>query len=135
MQKGCDEWVIWTNKHWKILFTLIAFFCILLGYRELEQPVKANLQLVEAAQIEEVEESIKEEVKKIESYYRDGKLLINQASKEKIVELPGIGPVLADRIISYRNNNGGIKQIDELRNVKGIGAKKLEALRGRVICE
>ena len=126
---------MWTNKHWKILFTLLICLCILLAYREIQQPMKANLQLVEAAQIEEIEESINEEIKKIESYYRDGKLLINQAPKEKVVELPGIGPVLADRIISYRSNNGGFKRVDELRNVKGIGVKKLEALRGRVICE
>ncbi len=126
---------MWTNKHWKILFTLLICLCILLAYREIQQPMKANLRLVEAAQIEEIEESINEEIKKIESYYRDGKLLINQAPKEKIVELPGIGPVLADRIISYRSNNGGFKRVDELRNVKGIGVKKLEALRGRVICE
>ena len=126
---------MWTNKHWKILFTLLICLCILLAYREIQQPMKANLQLVEAAQIEEIEYSINEEIKKIESYYRDGKLLINQAPKEKIVELPGIGPVLADRIISYRSNNGGFKRAEELRNVKGIGVKKLEALRGRVICE
>ncbi len=126
---------MWTNKHWKILFTLLICLCILLTYREIQQPMKANLQLVEATQIEEIEESINEEIKKIESYYRDGKLLINQAPKEKIVELPGIGPVLADRIISYRSNNGGFKRVEELRNVKGIGVKKLEALRGRVICE
>ena len=126
---------MWTNKHWKILFTLLICLCILLTYREIQQPMKANLQLVEAAQIEEIEESINKEIKKIESYYRDGKLLINQAPKEKIVELPGIGPVLADRIISYRSNNGGFKRVEELRNVKGIGVKKLEALRGRVICE
>ena len=126
---------MWTNKHWKILFTLLICLCILLAYREIQQPMKANLQLVEAAQIEEIEESINKEIKKIESYYRDGKLLINQAPKEKIVELPGIGPVLADRIISYRSNNGGLKRVEELRNVKGIGVKKLEALRGRVICE
>ena len=126
---------MWTNKHWKILFTLLICLCILLAYREIQQPMKANLQLVEATQIEEIEESINEEIKKIESYYRDGKLLINQAPKEKIVELPGIGPVLADRIISYRSNNGGFKRVEELRNVKGIGVKKLEALRGRVICE
>ena len=126
---------MWTNKHWKILFTLLICLCILLAYREIQQPMKANLQLVEAAQIEEIEYSINEEIKKIESYYRDGKLLINQAPKEKIVELPGIGPVLADRIISYRSNNGGFKRVEELRNVKGIGVKKLEALRGRVICE
>ncbi len=126
---------MWTNKHWKILFTLLICLCILLAYREIQQPMKANLQLVEAAQIEEIEYSINEEIKKIESYYRDGKLLINQAPKEKIVELPGIGPVLADRIISYRSNNGGFKRVEELRNVKGIGVKKLEALRGGVICE
>ena len=126
---------MWTIRHWKILFMLTIFLCFLLIYREIERPVKSNLQLVEAAQVEEIEESIKDEVKKMESYYREGKLRINHAPKEKIMELPGIGPVLADRIIIYRDNRGGIKQIDEFRNVKGIGAKKLEALRGRVIFE
>ena len=69
------------------------------------------------------------------SYYRDGKLLLNQAPREKILELPGIGPVLADRILQYRSSSGSFRNVDELRQIKGIGAKRLEALRSKVIVE
>ncbi len=53
---------------------------------------------------------------------------INTASKTQLMELPGIGPSYAERIIEYRKTRG-FASIDELSNVKGIGKKKLEKLR------
>ncbi len=54
------------------------------------------------------------------------KININTANAKLLEELPGIGPVLAERIVLYRENNGFFSSPQELVNVKGIGEKKLE---------
>jgi competence protein ComEA len=50
-----------------------------------------------------------------------GKLNINQASSTQLEELPGIGPVIAGKIISHRESNGPFRQVTEIQNVSGIG--------------
>ena len=51
---------------------------------------------------------------------------INTADAYTLIELPGIGQVLADRIIAYRQEHGAFTAVEELMNVEGIGAGKLE---------
>lgn len=61
-----------------------------------------------------------------------GKLDINTATALELETLPGIGEVLALRIVAYREENGGFTAAEELMNVEGIGEKKFEALENLV---
>jgi competence protein ComEA len=58
---------------------------------------------------------------------------LNRATAEDLDALPGIGPVLAKRIIDYRQGHGPFKKIDDLMEVSGIGRKKLEKLKPYVV--
>jgi competence protein ComEA len=54
---------------------------------------------------------------------------VNTAALETLVALPGIGAVLAERIVRYRTENGPFNSIDELTEVSGIGARNLATFR------
>jgi comEA protein len=53
---------------------------------------------------------------------------INTATVQQLSSLPGIGQVLAQRIISYRTANGPFESLADLTKVEGVGEKKLEAI-------
>lgn len=61
------------------------------------------------------------------------KININKATSEELQKINGVGPSLAEKIITYRNQNGKFKSIDELKNVSGIGDKKYETVKEYVI--
>jgi competence protein ComEA len=57
---------------------------------------------------------------------------LNTATAAQLEELPGIGPVLAERILDWRTAHQRFTSVDELLEVPGIGEKVLEGLRDRV---
>lgn len=61
------------------------------------------------------------------------KIDINTADFDQMLLLPHVGPVMAKRIIEYRNKNGKFGSVEELRKVKGIGIKTLEKLKPFII--
>ena len=56
-------------------------------------------------------------------------LSINLASVDRLVDLPGVGPVLAERIANHRDEHGPFEVIEDLLDVPGIGEAKLSELR------
>ena len=58
---------------------------------------------------------------------------LSNATRAELEQLDGIGPALAQRIIDYREQNGGFESIDQLQEVSGIGEKRFEALKDRIV--
>lgn len=57
------------------------------------------------------------------------KININTAQKDDLKKIAGIGEAMADRIIEYRQKNGKFKNIEEIKNIKGIGEGKFEKIK------
>lgn len=57
---------------------------------------------------------------------------INTATSSELESLPGVGPKLAQRIIDYREKNGGFKKLEDLMNVQGIGEKNFLKLKSKL---
>ncbi|MEO0080243.1 MAG: ComEA family DNA-binding protein [candidate division WOR-3 bacterium] len=57
------------------------------------------------------------------------RLDLNRASRYQLEALPGIGPVIASRIIQYRQQHGGFRSVTELRRISGIGPKRFNLLK------
>jgi len=61
-----------------------------------------------------------------------GKVNLNTATLAQLDGLPGVGPVLAQRIIDFRLQHGGFKDVGELRQVDGIGEETFARLKNLV---
>ena len=66
---------------------------------------------------------------------REEKININKAAQTEIETLPGIGPSTALKIITYRNEHGKFKNIEDIKNVSGIGDSKFENIKEYICVE
>jgi comEA protein len=61
-----------------------------------------------------------------------GPVDINTAAEGELMTLPGVGEVLARRIVDYRTEHGAFQSVEDLQNVYGIGEAKLEGMRAHI---
>ena len=54
---------------------------------------------------------------------------LNAASTKQLTEIPGIGKVMAERIVEWRDQHGPFQRVEDLMKVKGIGEKSFQKLR------
>lgn len=66
---------------------------------------------------------------------KEEKININKATQTEIETLPGIGPSTALKIINYRNEHGKFKNIEDIKNVSGIGDSKFENIKEYICVE
>lgn len=88
--------------------------------------VTRSLPSRQGSESEQPGDRVYEPMQRGEQY--DALVNINSASKEELMSLPGIGASIAQRIIDYRNTYGRFFSKEDLKNVTGIGEKKLEAI-------
>lgn len=72
------------------------------------------------------------EKSKITSYKGTLLVNINFADLKELQTLPNIGPMIAQKIIDYRNYNGSFSKIEDIMNVPGIGKKTFEDLKDQI---
>jgi len=98
---------------------------------------KADIQDIDANRI--LEEGIIYEIPSIDEYSpflpneEGGKVNINNASTERLQMLDGIGLILAERIVNYREEYGPFRSIEEIKNVSGIGDSLYEKIKEDII--
>ena len=63
----------------------------------------------------------------------DARIDLNRASAEELQEITGIGPVLSEAIVAWREENGPFRQAEDLLQVPGIGEKTVEAVRDELV--
>jgi len=99
-----------------VILTLMFLIGAMLLYKKHARPFKKII--IEKGNIAPLME-IKEQID------INRRININNAVLDEISEIPGIGKVLAGRIVEYRNMHGNIGNKKEMLKIKGIGEKKL----------
>jgi competence protein ComEA helix-hairpin-helix repeat region len=70
---------------------------------------------------------------KVEQAGSDGPISLSRSSAERLQELPGVGPAIAERIILWREKNGPFRALEDVLAVSGIGEATLERLQGLAV--
>ena len=109
-----------TKSEWVLLGITAAVLCLVLGLFQQDQAA-AEPGLTVRTQTEVPAEALTPDLSPID---------INTAGAEELDQLPGIGEVLAERIIAYREAHGPFASAEDLLAVSGIGEAKLAELEG-----
>lgn len=116
-----------------LLMLTLAFFGFSLGFfvgrNQVRTPVQVSTSLISNSSAAQAASAAETQAlsPQVSSDYSE-RININTADQQTLMLLPGIGDVLSQRIIDYRDSNGPFQTVAELTNVSGIGESRLEAI-------
>ena len=110
------------KAQWALLAVTAGFICVLLGIYIGRNTAGSFLQFPEVSQSPQVDTT------EPSATTERGKLDINKATAQELMMLPGIGEVIAQRIVAYRETNGPFQALEDLLNVEDIGPTRLERI-------
>lgn len=135
MVKQIIEWLALTKAERNVILFLVTTMGIGAGLRlyqssfpnlpQFDYRVSDSTFTVLSAGTEDSSSSVPDRQEVREEPQR---LNMNTATKQQLMDLPGIGEVTAERILKYRNERGKFSDIEDLRAIKGISKNKLERL-------
>ena len=137
-----------THTQRKAVLFLLAIFTLVIAYQLVRQ-IMYRPEPFDFSQFDEKFNARRDSIKKVldqqgasdssvaitETYeeeiatHANAIININSASLNELTTLPRIGPVIAQRIIDFRNKNGGFASKEDIKKVRGIGKKTYENLK------
>lgn len=137
-----------TQTQRKAILFLIAIFTLVIAYHFVKQTMYQP-EPFDFSQFEEKFYARKDSIEKLSDLekandnsqasinskkYEDSSgtntiININSAGLKELTTLPRIGPVIAQRIIDYRDQNGGFASKDEIKKIRGVGEKTYQNLK------
>lgn len=127
-----------------VVLALVFSVGFLLGRASVPYPIGAAVSRVpetntenekQDAEENEAADSAAAETDGADQAAPQGIVNINTADADALQTLPGVGEVLAGRIIEYRELSGGFVTVEQLMEVSGIGQQKFDALRDDITVE
>ncbi len=99
----------------------------------LEDGIKIKIPTLDEKELSDNSYIIEDIGDKVEnSKSKKDKININTASESELETLEGIGASLAEKIVEYREKNGKFKNIEDIKNVTGIGDSKFEVIKNKI---
>jgi competence protein ComEA len=132
MFQHLKNWLALTVTEQRVILFLVATFLIGAGirlYRETFPSSQPFDYRSTDSTFAALSESIVADTTVAEDEDSRGLVNVNTATKNQLMNVPGIGEVTAARILTYRKDVGAFKKLDDLVNVRGISQKKLKKLK------